>query len=276
MRTYKFSLHSFSEIDNLPFSKDDYSKFKHGSKKVSRTFGKHLGESFLKSDIYQKIFSAIEHKDVVVCSAPYKYIPVASAILKDYFVSVFNGICSIKRNPTIDLKIFRSHSYNDDYGNLTQEEREKAINSDDFHIDKIFIENKTLILIDDIRITGSHEKRMIDLLKKNDFKGDVFFLYFAQLDNVNEIHPNIENELNYSFVKNLDDINYIINNEEFIYNTRVVKYILNSNEEDFKQFIKIQTPIFRNSLLTYLQGNNYHKITEYKRNFNHLISILDS
>jgi hypothetical protein len=274
MQIFKFSAKTFNGIGDIPFSKTEYSKFKHGSKRVGRIFGKELALQFLKSKVYEQLILISEKKEVVICSAPYKYIPVASTLLKDYFYSEFNNEWSETRSPIIDLKVFRGHSYNDDYGSMAVEGREAAINADDFHIDKEFIKDKILLFIDDIRITGSHEKRIIKLLEKNEFNGKVFFIYYAELNSNTNAHPNIENELNYAFVESLLDINSIIKDDEFIFNTRVVKFILNSKSIEFKAFISFQSKVFQKTLLTYLQGNNYHKIDSFRRNYEHLIEIL--
>lgn len=274
MQIYRFSAHSFEDLASLPFSKEDYSKFKHGSLRISQLFGRELAASFLRSDVYQEMLRTIFDKEIVICSAPYKYIPVASTYLKDAFIVLFNREWSRENDAVVDLKVFRKHSYNDDYGSLTKEQRHTAIFSDDFHIDKEFIRNKTLIFIDDIRITGAHEQRMLALLKKNDFVGEVFFLYFAQLHEHCLIHPNIENELNYAFVKQLSDIQFIIEKEEFAFNTRVVKFILKADFSSFQHFIHQQNAPFQQSLLAYLQGNDYHKIAAFEGNVRYLLTIL--
>jgi hypothetical protein len=274
MRIFKFSSNYFENISDLSFSSIEYSKFKYGSKRVASDFGKELGTSFLLSEEHQFLLNNIDNKKLIISSAPYKFIPTASNMLKDYFYAEFNNIWSLKNITAIDLKVFREHSYNDDYGSLNADLRKLAINSDDFHIDKFIILGNTIIFIDDIRITGSHENRIISLLEKNDFDGDVYFLYFAELNNPQKINPNIENELNYSFVKNIFDIDYIIKKDDFIFNTRAIKFILKSNPNDFILFINSQTKLFQKSLLTNLQGNDYHKIDEFKENFNYLLSVL--
>lgn len=83
-------------------------------------------------------------------------------------------------------------------------------------------------------------------------------------------HPNIENELNFAYVKDLLSINYIIQNDEFIFNTRVTKYILSAGFDAFKNFINYQSKTFRNTLLTNLMGNEYHKLEEFQKNINYL------
>ena len=269
MKTSKYSLYKFTSLVNAGFNPEDYSKLKYGSKKVARIFGVDLGKSFLENLKYdEELALKLEGKEIVIASAPYKFIPVASTILKDYFLSAFNTKWA-ENNPSVqDLKVFRGHSYNADYGSMTEEDRDKAINSDDFYIDSNFIKGKTLFFIDDVRITGAHERRIEKLLESVGFEGDVVFLYFAEF--TGKTHPNIENELNYAFVKDLRSINYIIQNDDFIFNTRVTKYILSATESEFSNFIDYQTKSFRNTLLTYTMGNEYHKLPEFKNNINYL------
>lgn len=269
MEIYKFSAQKFTSLEDLGFSDKDYSKLKYGSKRVARIFGVELGEAFKKET---ELLNLIEGREVVIASAPYKFIPVASTILKDYFISSFNRYWA-EENPSIqDLKVFRGHSYNADYGRMTEQERELAINSDDFYIDSNFIKGKVLFFIDDVRITGSHERRIKNLLETVGFDGTVVFLYYAEF--IGEGHPKIENELNYAFVKDLLSINYIIQNDEFIFNTRVTKYILSASKEEFKNFIDYQTKTFRNTLLTYAYGNEYSKLEEFKDNINYLKTVI--
>lgn len=270
MKILKYSANKFTNLRNINFFAEDYSKFKYGSKTISRKFGKDLGHSFVNALLFnyrRDIDDELLNKDIIICSAPYKFIPVASTALKDYFVSVFNSYRAIDNNPIIDLKVFRGHSYNDDYGAMTEEQRTHAITSDDFYIDGNIIKDKVLFFIDDIRITGSHERRIESLLKNVGFDGTVVFIYYAELMSSSIVHPNIENELNYAFVKNILDIDWIIKNEEFIFNTRVVKYILKQSSDIFETFIQYQSEIFRETLLTYLMGNAYHKLEDFKHNF---------
>lgn len=254
-------------MQDLGFSALDYSKLKYGSKRAARIFGLELGQSFIDNSD-PELIKKIIGKEIVIASAPYKFIPVASTILKDYFISSFNRVWA-ENNPSIqDLKVFRGHSYNQDYGAMSEEERENAINSDAFYIDANFIKGKVLFFIDDVKITGSHERRIKSLLESVNFDGIVVFLYYAEYTGAG--HPNIENDLNYAFVRSLLCINYIIQNDEFIFNTRVTKYILSAPHDEFINFIDYQTKTFRNTLLTYLYGNEYHTQEEFKLNISYL------
>jgi hypothetical protein len=269
---FRFSAHKFTDTNTLTFSAIEYSKLKYGSKKYTQKLGMELASKFFGSLEFQNVQPNLFEKKIVVCSAPWKNIPVASTALKDYFISEFNPIWSVNNQAVEDLKVYREHSYNEDYGAMTKTEREHAITSDDFHIDKEFIKGKVLFFIDDIIITGAHERRIESLLNTAGFDGVVLFLYYAEYQG--EDSPAIENELNYAFMKNLSDMDYIIKNEGLIFNTRLVKFMLNSPYYEFKKFISNQSYCFCSSLQTHIAGNEYHKIDEFKENYNQLKAVI--
>lgn len=267
----RFSIHKFTDTDNLTFSAIEYSKFKHGSKMFAQKFGRELARGFLGSIWLKSIHQNTSNNQVVICSAPWKNIPVASTALKDFFINEFNPVWSIDNQAVEDLKVHRAHSYNEDYGAMSKEQRELAITSDDFSIDKAFIKGKVLFFIDDIIITGAHERRIKSLLEAVGFEGCVLFLYYAEYRGEND--PAIENELNYYFMKNLSDIDYIIKNEGVIFNTRLVKFMLNAPHDEFKKFISNQSSCFCSSLKNHIIGNEYHNIEQFKKNYEQLLLL---
>lgn len=92
-------------------------------------------------------------------------------------------------------------------------------------------------------------------------------LYFAELINKN-IHPNVENHLNYHQVKSIFDLDGIIKSGNFCINTRIVKYILNYSFDGFRVFIQNQTADFAELLYNMALGNGYHTIEAYEQNLN--------
>jgi hypothetical protein len=276
MKIFSFSAQQFESQQNLKFCLDKYSRFKYGDRSVAREFGYELGEKFLHSTVYHTLQQELDLSEIpiVISSAPYKFIPTASFALKDYFVHEFNRSHAIKFGKSIeDIKIFRQHSYHDDYGSMTKEDRDKAITSEDFYIDEHFIQNKILLFIDDIKITGSHQSRIETLLQSINFTGHVIFLYYAEL--IGTEPPQIENYLNLYAINDLRDINKIIRESEFLFNTRVVKFILHANPGDFKTFIGFQSIRFNETLLHYAIGNEYFKEPKYQTNLNTLLLHLN-
>jgi hypothetical protein len=127
------------------------------------------------------------------------------------------------------------------------------------------------VFVDDIKITGSHEERIKELLARESIVNEVMFVYMAEYTGDD---PSIEHRLNHFSVKDLKDINSIIRNEEFIFNTRAVKFILKADIEHFVSFITYQSNSFKETLLSLSILNNYHINPKYKTNFNILKDTL--
>ena len=267
-----FSLHKISDADNLGFSAIEYSKFKFGDKDIARRYGHQLAEAFIRKNHMRLT------KQIVVCSSPYCFIPTATYAMKDYFVQVLNEWLMNTGHPVVqELQIYRTITYKEDYGALSADERMKLIGKASFHIDASFIKNgadKLVLFLDDIKITGSHERvvaRMIHDYGIIDV--DHMFLYFAELVNP-QIHPRIENDLNYAYVKDLLCLDKVIKNSNFLFNTRVVKYILNAPHDEFVQFIQYQPIVLVWTLYHLAIGNSYHNIEDYAANFTFLKNLV--
>ena len=251
------------EIDPI-----EYSKFKFGSKSIARKFGEQLAEKFIKYFIDEGGRHNYKNQQIVVISSPYSFIPTATFAMKDYFIREVNNSLVEYGLPVIqETKIHRTVTYKEDYGELNAEQRSALISKDSFHIDKEFVKDKLCLFLDDIIVTGSHQKVIERMINEYNLDIEFIFLYYAALtDSVT--HPQIENYLNYAFVKNLANIDEIIHNEKegFLLNTRTVKYILNSNSAEFIQFIDLQNIHFSSNLFHQAIGNSYHLIDSYKPN----------
>lgn len=266
----RFSLHKIQDINKIPFSPIDYSKFKFGCKNISKEFGISLAKAFA----WEYVLSGKIADQIVVVSSPYCFIPTATFAMKDYFVQELNQWLVQAGKPVVEeTKIHRTITYREDYGELSAEQRLTLIQNDGFHIDAKFIEGKSLILLDDIRITGSHEKMIERMCDEYNLKNVKYYTYFAELVN-QDIDPKIENFLNYAYVKNLDDLDSIIKNENFLLNTRMVKYMLNSDPIKFLNFAKYQKVKFLETVYHLAIGNSYHTIPEYWENLTLIKSLI--
>lgn len=259
-----YSLHKIIEKDNSPFKEAEYSRFKFGDKFYAEKFAKELFSGFV--DEFRELILA--DKEIVILPSPYLSIPTASNFLCYYFKKELNTfLFKNGKKASIESKIYRNQTYVTDYGNLDFEQRVKLISNDTYYIDRNFINGKLCIFVDDIKITGSHEHTVNKILDQYNVEGDFIFVYFAQLVN-KEIHPKIENHYNYFAVHNVEDIVSIINSEHFQYNTRIVKFILSLNEDEFNYLVSNISAIKSNELFHLAISNNYHQILEYKNNIN--------
>jgi len=266
----RYSLHKIRNSTEFGFSDTEYSRFKFGDGIIAEKFGISLAEAFIKDELSQHY----DGPQLVVISSPYSFVPTATFYLKSHFVFQINKWLAQNNYPVAqETKIHRYTSYSEDYGMLNAEERMRLIGNDTFHIDKIFIQDKLLVFIDDIKITGSHEKMITKMLADQNIKDRYHLLYFAELIN-QSIHPSIENSLNYAYVKSIFDLDDILNTNSFAINTRIVKYILNSQQQHFKLFIDQKSDYIKNLIFNMAIGNSYHLVDSYKSNFDYLQKAL--
>jgi hypothetical protein len=267
---FTYSLHKINHPYHFGFDPDDYSRFKFGDEAVARVFGERLADGFIR----ERLEANPIREQIVVVSSPYSFIPTATFALKNYFVFRLNRWLAENDFPVVqETKVHRTITYKEDYGELSAEQRMQLIGNDSFHIDKTFLEGKTVLFLDDIKITGSHERMILKMVQEYDLRGDIYMLYFAELAN-KTIHPNIENYLNYHFVKSIFDLESIIRGEAFFLNTRIVKYILNYDFDAFCIFLQNQPEGFVDYLYNMALGNGYHTIEAYTRNLAFIREIL--
>lgn len=264
--TTRYSLHKISTAGQFPFDPAEYSRFKFGDDLVARKFGAELARGFIDAHLRDKHHT----EQLVVISSPYSFIPTASFALKNHFVNYLNRWLAENNCPVVqETKAFRTVTYKEDYGDLNAAERLALIGRDVFHIDSVFLKGKTLIFLDDIRITGSHERLILKMAEQFGLTNKMYLMYFAELTN-NDIHPNIENYLNFYEIKSIFDLERIVKSGQFFINTRFVKYLLCYDMDAFTVFINNQDNDFIETLYDMAIGNNYHTMDAYQSNLNYL------
>lgn len=258
----KFSAFQVSDPKNFDFPAEKYSKFKFGSTGIAREFGYTLADRFIN----QLFKFSYNGKPIVVLPSAYSHIPTASYYMAIHFTDKLNHFLYENGfSPVETGKIRRSVTYREDYGEMTAEERYNLIKGDRFHIDEAMLKNKILIFIDDIKITGTHERIIIKMLDDFGIQNHCYMLYFAELTDP-AICPKTENYLNHFFVKEISDLQSVIDQDDFEFNTRIVKYILNSNHNACRSFLTKQKQPFINTLYYKALGNEYYKFPEYTAN----------
>ncbi len=168
MTRFPFSLYTFSGKNDLNFCQTQYSQLKYGSDIAARKFGKDLAEKFFEQH-YDKLLS----NHCVVIPSPYNHVQNAASVLTKHFVNRLNQLLvGVNGNVVEATIIHRKVNYTMDYGFLQQDQREHLINNDAFYFNEQFIKDKFLIFVDDIKITGAHERRMIRLLNDTNSQND--------------------------------------------------------------------------------------------------------
>ena len=171
----KFSAFQVSDPRNFDFPAEKYSKFKFGSTNIAREFGYILADRFIN----QLFKFSYNGTPIVVLPSAYSHIPTASYFMAIHFIDKLNQfLYENDYSPVETGKISRSITYREDYGEMTADERYNLIKGDKFHIDEALLENKILIFLDDIKITGTHERIIIKMLAA------VYFISISTFSNI--------------------------------------------------------------------------------------------
>lgn len=256
----QFSAHTFRSLEDAKFEPYQYSLLKFGSDEIARKYGHELASAFFK-----------EHSDVlmsnrcVVIPSPYNYVENAATIMAKHFVDKVNQLLVDAHGEHVEFSnIHRKVTYTNDYGFLTKEKRKGLIGNDKFYFNRQFIEGKLLIFIDDVRITGTHEEKILEVMEEEGIKNDAFFLYYG---NYSGGLPDTEAKLNFAGISCPDDYLKLVSDSECHVIVRTIKYVLGlpSGQADYligKLPDKIINRIYNGCL-----GEGYYKVPSYQRNF---------
>lgn len=258
------SVHQITKDSGISFDTTIYSCFKFGDKRAAKK---------IATELFSVFCTLIENgtinmsDSIVVASSAYLYTPAASALIKEEFIKQVNELLvSNNGSPVQEVRIYRSKVYSQDYGKLTEDERRKLVEDEDFYIDDNFIDKSSLIVIDDIRVTGLHEKMIVSAIEAGEFLPEsTNFLYYASVEDEN-IPPEIEHALNFSFVRSLDDLKIIMDGS-FQLTMRSLKMILGSKEDDLVPFLSVLETHQVEEIYHAAIGNSLSTIPEYKQSF---------
>lgn len=264
-----FCVHWFESMETIPFCPKDYSFLKFGCDKAAKKLGYALAEAF-----FHEHKNEIIKKPLVIIPSPYNYVKNAATVMSEHFVNRLNHFLISEGGQAVEWStINRKVSYIKDYGFLDQAHRRQLIDQDEFYFNTGFLDGKTLICIDDVCITGTHEDKLKELMDKNDIKNDVFFLYFAKYNGSPE-NANIEAALNFAGVKNVEDFIELTKEPEHHVIVRPIKFLMNQEHDQFKAVLNRLPEKYLQDLYYGCLSENYQRIPEYKKNFDLLKSMI--
>lgn len=262
----RFAAHAFGDLENATFSPEIYSRLKFGCDRAARSMGHDLAKKFFAAHSDQIIANRI-----VVIPSPYNHVPNAATVMTGHFVNKLNELSVHASGRHVEYSIIhRKVSYTNDYGFLSKEKRRSLIDNDSFYMNRDFLEGKLLVFIDDVRITGTHEDKLREILERDNVQNDAAFLYFAEYYGN---QPDIEGALNFSHVKSLDDYVAMTHEEDHHVIVRPLKYLLGQKSEDLRR-VCTQFPI--STLEKVYHGclaEGYYKIPGYQSNFGVIVDV---
>lgn len=261
----RYSLHKFSSKDDMPFNPESYSRLKHGSVITAKEFGTELADGFFKEHA-----SDILSSQVLVMESSYSHIKNAASLITDRFVNRLNIlIAECNGHKCQRMKINRSLPYISDYGKLDQDQRTELLRLDEFSFDHRFTFDKLMLFIDDVIITGSHERKIEEMLQSyNIIIPNCYAVYYAELLTGNDTNPDIEAFLNNCQIHDLTTLTSVLDEKNSELIVRPLKMILGWPDED--QFLKLLSKLTHDQIESTYQnclGEGYHQNPSYSRNF---------
>lgn len=229
---HKFTAHQFEE-NEMPFRPADYSYLKFGSDVVAKKFGYELADGIYSSlaDMFHT------DKRVVVLPSPYNCVPNAAMVMCGHFIDRLNHLVTMDGGQTVEFSyIRRKLNFTVDYGFLSHKERMELLTRDEMYVNSSFVQGKTVLFLDDVRITGTNEHCMKSVIDKFGMNHeDCAFVYFAAL--AGESSPEIEARLNLNAVNTLAEYRDLMDTPNHHIIVRPIKFILGRSEEEFETFI---------------------------------------
>lgn len=257
----QFCLHEFTSKQDVPFSPVEYSRFKFGDQSAAKKMGFALADAFFKAHAADLVLN-----QTVVVPSPYSYVKNAASCMAHYFYKRINHLLAEHLDTHVEWNLIsRKLSYTSDFGFLDEKQRKALLEGDSFFFNSAFLKGKTVILIDDVFITGTHEKKLRQQIDLNCEPAKVFFLYFGKKSGAD--FPEVEAYLNFAGISDVRDYINIINENNYEILIRPIKYLMNLSEQDFAILIK-EAPVKFLARLYYLAiAENYFRVVAYQDNF---------
>lgn len=220
----RIAVHSIGKLDELsPRFQQRYSHMKHGDPKaIWESAEKIIAAMF--TDL--EISGAIERgESIVLTSSAFGSVPSAIHAV----VKAMKYLLQEKKVDVSVIKIDRAGDFgNSKYGALSPKERKGAISNRQIFLSETAreaVKDKLVVCVDDIRVTGRHEKSLRKVLESTSAK----FLRFCYLvcfsKELADMNPAAEEALNHAAIRTLGDL-LPFTTVDFEVNARTIKLIL--------------------------------------------------
>lgn len=237
LNTLHLTEHGLFDSTEQAFDAISYSKFKYGDDTVAHAYGVQLAELFISNN--QNLFTTDStHTEIVVAQHPHKYIPKGANTIAVHFHNHLNQyLFSIGKKPILLVPILMEEVFEGDYGTFSESDRNAVMDKQNFFTMKELLFHKHVIIIDDIRITGTGERKISQFLHTQE-PSQVYFLYIAKMDEHQATrNPKIESDINHTWMNEPLRLLEIMNSDHFTLNARVAKYVMSLKADSLHTFL---------------------------------------
>lgn len=253
--THQFAAHQFSSLDSTEFCTSEYSRLKFGSDRIARKFGYEMADAFFAAN-----FEMLTQERCVVIPSAYNVVEIAATILARHFMDRLNLLMVHSGHDIVEwTTMHRTVSYLNDYADVSAEERVELLSRDQLFIKRDFIAGKTLLFVDDIHITGTHEKMICRYLDDIGFSGPVHFICYAAYAGD---RPGIEGDLNRSGIRSLADYLPIMQREPMHLMVRTLRLWMQAEPAVLREALAKVDPDYVDRLYHAILARGYYKVPE--------------
>lgn len=233
----RIALHSIRSLSDLPEElRRSYSEMKYGSDQATRAWAKAIAEKLLAHPELQAIMRKNCRK--YIASSAHGSVPTAAHELMLHILGNLNAGGWTYR----PFDIGREGGFErTDYGQLSWADREEAI----LHR-RIFLvagevsqlHGNVLLIVDDLRCTGAHERAIEALVRSNVEDAQIVFVYGVAFEG--DLPAGSEEELNHESIRGLGDLLAMIQREKapLVMNARLLKHVLLQSSEGIEAYIE--------------------------------------
>lgn len=239
-----------------PFNASLYSEFKYGRRDVAQQYGAAIAAQLIEH------FTSHGYLDdsVVVIGTPYKRVPNAARMLSMAVERRLRGNGVHSSHSTI----YQHRLAEGDYGTLPAAARDLRNKDKKRYVDPDDFVGRHVVLIDDVRITGSIERSTLAHLDDIDVLSTTV-VNLVRLDPEAALRePHLEDKLNHTAVAGLSDLlRLMARRSHYTLTTRAVKYILESNPGDIHMFLAQLGPLRTMELYEAIVDEGYDLMPRY-------------
>lgn len=187
--------------------------------------------------------------------------------------------------PCQEAHIKREANFYEDFGQMSALQRAASLDRDTFSLATAVPPEKMMIYLDDVRITGTHERKMLSVLKQYQLQQQqqqqkrvvvneaIWVVYFAELVD-SSLDPTLENLLNYYAFSSLDEIAKLPRTGHFVLNARFTKHLLSQDGRNFAAFLDSQDRDFRRRLYHAARADRWDQMPKFQKNLALLVGRL--
>lgn len=255
----QFAAHTFDNLANAEFDVTDYSRLKFGSFVSATKMGREMAIKFFHQHI-----DVLSEGNCLVIPSAYNMLEIAATLLARQFMTHLNTMLVKHGMPIVKwTNMHRTITYFSDYAHMTASERKQMLAGDSFFINKDFIRGKTLLFIDDVIITGTHEEKIKEFMIREQLPNKCMYLYYCKYTGE---CAETEAKLNTCGVNDAVSYLNLINEPNHQIIVRACKFLLNGSASQLLDVLHNAPKMFAQRLHCACILEEYHDVPRYREN----------